>query len=235
MARTRTLTLLRDDVRRVADIRNSTTRHPDGDIDRLINQAVQELREIASVNGHGLYTTIAALTTTAGVGAVSIASLTSFLRLLALDVIVDGKARTVDEFSLRERNDSGGLGATAFAAPDAERGVPRTFRLVRDTIALLPVPDAAYALNLWYLPAHTDMASGSDTFDGQAGWEDYVVWHAAAQIGLRDKNATLVQLANAERAKIEQRIVATAPKRYNATVGRRIDTRGRRRAGRRYA
>jgi hypothetical protein len=35
-------------------------------------------------------------------------------------------------------------------------------------------------ITLWYVPAPTRLASGSDTFDGVSGWEEYAIWRAAA-------------------------------------------------------
>lgn len=228
MARVRSLTNLEDDVRRVADIRNSVTRHPQADVWRMINESCQTLREYVSDNGHEYYVLKETGTFTPGTAAVQIqpfagSGVTAFMRALAMDVIVNGRAQNMYEWSYEQRNDYGGSGAS-----NEDKGVPVYWRLQQNDVIVLPTPDAAYAWTFYYIPNHIDMSTGTDEFDGVAGWEEWIVWDCAAKVATRDKNTTLYQLATGERAKVEERIRKTAPKRARGRAGHRKDTRGRR-------
>ena len=52
---------------------------------------------------------------------------------------------------------------------------------------IIPSADAVYACVIWYLPTPADLVSGSDTFDGIAGFEEWVVNRAAMDCLTRDR------------------------------------------------
>lgn len=225
MARTRRLDDMRSDIRRAADIGNATVRHPNANLTRIINESIQRLREKVSDNGHTYYLKSVTGTVAAGASSIDLSGVADFLRAYALDIQVDGAFMPAEEFDLRERNLFGGLGAT-----DPDTGIPLFWMLRASTIELMPKADAAYPYKLWYLPTWTDLTADSDTFDGVAGWEDWVKWDGCVEIAVRDKNTLLYELASAERSSREQLITKTAPKRTRLRVGKRKDTRAARAA-----
>lgn len=225
MARTRTMTEMVSDLRIAADIVNRVTRHPTTQLERWLNESIQRLREIASDNGHEYYLK---QHDTGGItsGAKFAALPDDFLRMYGVDVIDGETSWSLEEYSLRERNNYGGT----FSGVD-ERGPPSFYRLLGKTATgtenicvFMPRPDRAYSCFFWYLPVWADI-TGVSTFDGVAGWEDWVKWDCCCKVAARDKNDTLYNMAAGERAKLEALIVKTAPRRNRTSGGRRLDTR----------
>ena len=220
--RVRDFDALVDDIQRLADIRNNDTRHPQADVVRMANESIQRMREIISENGHEYYLTSTSSTIAAGANSISLPS--GCLRVYGLDMIDQGRQVSLDEWQFAERNDYGGA-----AGPSATLGRPQAWRAQGDGLALIPPADATYTYVLWYLPALTDYAYGSGaTVDGFAGWEEWVVWDCCCKIAVRDKNDKLYALASSERAKLEQFMTKTAPRR-SRRASHRLDRRGRRR------
>ncbi len=230
MARSRSLVQLRADVRTAADIGNALTRWPNATLDRLINESIQELRELVSENGHDYYLKVSASVISAGDDRITMDS--DFLRVKGIDIDVNGESVALEEFQLSERNAYGGTLVTG-----AERGTPVAYRLVQgndipgnipDVEALLmPVSDRTYPYRVWYLPAWQDLVDDGDLFDGVADWERWVVWDVCCKIGTTDKNVTLFQMASSERDKKRAAIEKKSHRRA-AGPARRLDTRAMR-------
>lgn len=223
MARTRSLSNLLSDVRKRADIERMTDRHPDSDLTRYINESIQALREIVSRAGHEYYLT----STTGTVSSETIALPSDFVRMHALFITVSGYEYQLEPYEQRE---------DPFYRDDPitpwNPGYPASFRVYGSSIHVLPVPTTSYPYRLLYVPTWTDLSGGTDEFDGVAGWEDWVVLDVCCRCILprdEDPNGSYGMLS-AERARVEQRILDTAPKRQRVAPGRRMDVRGMRRA-----
>ena len=232
MSREVTLAQILDDAEAQADLLGTDTRHTPARKLRMANQAIQRFRELLTVHGVRLFLTPANGTLTAGVESpysfrtLSISALTLLVRPVHLDITINGIVTTLDHVPFDARNDYGGA---TFS------GVPRAWaQYNRNSIAILPAPDAAYPYTLWYIPRLADADDPSDTFDGVAGWEDYVVWDVVCRLLVRDQSGTAYQIASAERAGIWADIMKTAPRVNRGgppAIGR--DTVGQKRAGRR--
>jgi hypothetical protein len=219
VARTRTLLLLRADVRYQADLESLTDRHTDATLTRLINQSYARFRELLSEAGHSYYLTTSTGSCVAGTATIDLPN--DFVALYGVDLTVDGETRELQEHTLLERNRFGGASVT---------GVPVTFRMQGSTkITLVPTPDAAYAYSLLYLPTHTELSTDEHTVDGINGWEDWIVYDVGLKCLTRDDDDEQWQKLAALQADMEQRIRAAAPKRSRVGPHRRIDTRGMRR------
>lgn len=224
MSRTRQLSELRDDVRYLADIERATDRHPDADLTRLINQSVQAWRELVSDAGHTFFLTIDSGTTSAGSSTIALAA--GYFRVYGIDVEYQSEWRELYPYEFAERN------KYESAIAGTEQGVPVYYRprYASTVIDIMPTSDAAYNYRVHGLAVPTDLSNDADTFDGIAGWEDWVVYDVACKVATRDANVNdNYELLAAERAKIEQRIVSAAGKAQLDKPTRRIDTRGRRR------
>ncbi len=77
-------------------------------------------------------------------------------------------------------------------------------------IAIMPASDQAYAYNVWYLPVLADLAADGDTFDGVAGWEDFIVWDVVCRLIIRDQYMTAYQTATQYRQELWADILRNA-------------------------
>jgi len=225
MARTRTLTNLLADVRYQADVEGLTLRHPDANLTRAINQSIQEFREMLSENGSPYYLTSSTgpgstpVGPTSGLayGEVTITTPTDIVRIYGVDLTVGSRVVSLQPTSFNERNDCQGY-----------TSIPEKFFTYSTTkLGFLPAADAAYPIRIWYLPVGTDLSAGGDTFDGQVGWEEWVVFSAAVKLVTRDDYPERYGMLVAERDRIGAKILSAATKRVRAGPLKRQDFRGR--------
>lgn len=238
MARTRSLTNLLADLDYVADTQGLTTRHDPTNKTRALNQSIQRFREKLSTEGFSHF--LQPYSTTTAVGATSpfpfqVVDLGSgpapaLVRVFRVHVTYNNRVYDLEgvEFTEVTRYQDAYNGVRA--------GIPIAFASQTTTkVALMPPPDAAYAITYWYLPVLADLVAGSDTFDGVAGWEEWVVYDAAVHIANRDRDATQRALLAAERDNRWADIIKAAGQVNRAATQRRRDTWGERRQRERYS
>jgi len=222
-----TLAQLEDDVRFQADLIGATVRHTSAQIRRLINQSIQEFREAISNEGDTRYLVPYSSTLTAGAtspfafGSLDVSGISpSIVRTYKLDITVDSVVIPLEHRPFRESSDWGGPIVT---------GIPATWSHFQTAkIALSPAPNAAYPYTLWYLPVLADLSGDSDTFDGVAGWEGWVVWDVVCRLLIRDQQSAAFVSAKVYRDDVWSRIQRQATKVSSAggaVLGR--DTFGR--------
>jgi hypothetical protein len=220
VARTRRLDALRSDVREQADLGGLTGRHPDANLTRHINQAIAAFRLLLSREGHPFYLKEAPDSTEAGIAEYSLPD--DFIYLYGVDLEESGKKRSLEPFELIERND--------YESSSGSDGVPVGYRLHSEgKIRFLPTPVDAYSYTLLYLPTQTDLSSDSDTFDGIAGWEDWIVLDAGMRCLAKDEEGEQFAILQRMRDEKTAEILSTA-KRRGGGPACRVDTRGRKRA-----
>lgn len=230
MARNVTLAQLRADVSDQADkVIGSSARHVPTMVNRLINQSINRFRERLSSEGaqHYLVSTTGSLTAGATspwpFGELDLTAVSpSIVRVYGVDITVNGESRTLDHVPFNARCDYGGGNTT---------GVPTAWANYNTAkLAILPPPDSTYTYVVWYLPVATDLSADSDTFDGIAGWEEYIKWDVVANLATRDTDTVAKQLIENDKAQIWQDILRNATRVTSAggaVVGR--DSMGRRR------
>jgi len=200
VARNVTLSQLRTDVAAQADfVTSSTGRYTDTLLNRLINQSVQRFRERVCKEGmtHYLVSTTGTLssgsTSPYSFKELDLSAVTpSVVRVYGVDITYSNVVRTLAHRPFQERNDFGGPMTT---------GIPRAWAIYGTrTVAIMPAPDQNYAYTVWYLPVLADMSADGDTFDGVAGWEQWIVWDVVCNLIARDQYAAAyaqsVQLRN---------------------------------------
>lgn len=235
MARTRRLDELRADLRKQFDLESMTARHPDANLTRAINQSIQEFREIISDAGLPYFLTTSTNGATLSVGATSpypfgAVTVSAFsptiLRLYGFDIKVGNIWVSLDPVNFDERNDRQGDWLTGSVT-----GQPRVFFLFNAAqVAYSPAADAAYEYKMYYLPPATDLSADADTFDGIAGWEEWVVFNAGSKMLLRDSQSEQYAVFSAERQRLLEGILARANHRQRAGATKRHDVRGRARS-----
>lgn len=228
MARTRTLTLLLGDLRYVSDSQGLLGRHTDTSLTRLLNQSIQRLREKVSANGitHFLVST-STPTMTVGptapyhFGVIDFSAVSpNVVRVYGIDVTRNGSTYELDGVPFTARNDyQDGDGA--------RNGPPVAFANFQTAkVAIFPPSDSAYSYVAWYLPVLADLASGSDTFDGVAGWEEWVLWDCLPSMVTRDTHAAVIQLIESRRAELWTDIVRGSHSVNRKAAPQRRDTWG---------
>lgn len=212
MSRTVTLTVLLSDVRTKGDFAGAQVRHTDAQITRLLNQSIQLFRERISDEGSTHY--LVASNGTLGVGPTSpypfyqldlSAVSPSLVRTYGIDVTFPGgNVETLQRVPFEDRAKYG---------TTQQGGRPVAWAHFRtDQVAILPASDTAYAYTVWYLPKFTDLSAGSDTFDGVAGWEDFIVWDVVAQLIARDQFPQAFGIAESRRNTVWENIIRSATK-----------------------
>lgn len=235
MSRTRTLSQLRADVRYQSDIQGFTVRHTDANLTRLINQSIQRFRENVSCSGLTHYLTSVTGSLSSGVTSgypYKILDLTAaspaIVRIFAIDLeLTDESWITLRSVDFSER--------TRYQWADNSAGqVPEAFANINTyAVAILPAPGYAMDYRVWYLPVFTDLAADSDTFDGVAGWEDWIVWDSCQKAISRDRYPEAYTLCGQERDRCWADVLRASSK-VNAAGGTMVrrDTMGRARAAR---
>lgn len=193
MARARTLTnLLADVYGRVA--MTGTTFVTSAEATEMINQSITELYDLlVGARGPDYYESTKSFTTVAGQSEYPFASmspaLTDFYQLILAECTVGGVTSPMREFN---RLEHGGL--------------------------LWNSVQGGQVVKLYYVPACPRLVSGSDTFDGINGWEEYVVVDVAAKmLEKSDEDAGPLYKRKAELAR---RIELLAPDRDNSAPER---------------
>ena len=237
MARNVTLTQLRSDITDQADIAGAvgaSSRYTTGQLNRWINQAIQRFREKLSNEGVQHYLTHATGSLTAGVtspfqfGTLDLSAASpAIVRVYGLDVTINSETRTLLHVPFTARSDFGGPTNT---------GEPLAWANYQTAkLAIFPAPDSTYTYVCWYLPVLADLSSDNDTFDGVAGWEEFIVWEVVCRIITKDQYPQAYQMAVSERDRAWDDILRNATRVTSAggaVVGR--DTLGQiRRWGRR--
>jgi hypothetical protein len=77
-----------------------------------------------------------------------------------------------------------------------------------DALKLIPTPSGQFNCTLWYYPVLAPLVSGSDTFDGINGFEEYAVLDAAIKLLTKQERFDHAQLLMSERQAQEMRIEA---------------------------
>ncbi len=232
MARTRSLANLRADIRWQADCQGLTVRHVDADLTRAINQSIQRFRELVSSSQSAHYLVSAAKTTTAGATApypfqvLDLSSETpAVARVYSVDVTIQGDVvpLTPEQFSARADYQSRSGPPVAFASITSYK------------LALLPAPDAAYPLTIWYLPVATELLADGDLFDGIAGYEEWVTWDVVVKLIQRDQYPQMYQTCTNERETLKREMLHALGGVNVRSVGTRRDTLGERQNNRQRA
>jgi hypothetical protein len=218
-----TLAQLRLDIQNQSDIAGLTQRHGATLLNRLINQSVQRFRE--KLSGEGSRHFLSYATGTISAGATSgfpfkelnvhpVAS--GLVRAYGLDIKTQGGSwKRLEHTTFEDRANYGGPISTDEPSVWAEYQTTK--------LAILPCPDRDYDYLLWYLPARADMTADSDTFDGVAGWEDFIKWDVSTALVVRDQYPNAYQMFIAERQAAWSDILRTATRvtgAGGATIGR---------------
>lgn len=206
MPRTATLTDLTAQALQRADIPATTQRYETGEVAGYVNQSMAELYGILVQCDEDFYTVSTALTTTGGKATYALPD--DCYKFRGLDVpVTGGFKRTAERLEWAERNDFTG------PLPMYVAGFPMKYHVTAYDITLYPTPSGGVACTLWYVPNPPILdAGGTITFDGQSGWEEYIVLDVAAKMLFKDALTEQQQVLLGQKEALKATILATRQK-----------------------
>lgn len=219
MARTRTLSNLRSDVRQRADMEN-TTFVTDAEVTEYINQSIADLRDllIEHQGPEHFMSSSTAITTASGTASYALPA--DFYEMVAVRVDVGGPSKLVAlPYSIDEHDVDTSAGDWGWHRTSEGR---IRYRIVGDNIYFYPIPNGAYPVKIWYLPAATRLVQPADEFDGYNGFEEWVILDAAIKCLIKEESDISALLALRERQ--EQRIARAAGRRDQGGPSKIRDT-----------
>lgn len=184
MARERTLAQLREEVRQRVDAENATTWLPNAELTRYINQSIARLHRLIAREHEELLAARQTVTTVAGVEIYTLSP--GFHKIVGSPEVDLGGPGPVPmrRWTWAERTSYLYTGGWTSDQPIAYRIQGA------DRLSFLPVPDQAHTITVHYIPPPTDLAADSDTYDGRAGWEEWVVVDAAIKVATKEESDT---------------------------------------------
>lgn len=189
MSRTVTLLELRTQVRQRSDQVGSTF-ISDSELTGYINASIAELYDLLVLNfGEDYYTnpTPVALAVVAGTDSYSLES--STYKIAGVDVLVGGLWVSLKRYTMGARNRS----QEASSLKDA------CYRLIGTKLRFTPIPTVSHSVRVWEVPAPTKLVDDDDTFDGIAGWEEYVILDSAIKcLAKEESDVSVLMKAKAD-------------------------------------
>lgn len=193
MSRTVTLLELRTQVRQRCDMVGSNF-VSDDELTGYINASISELYDLLLLNfGEDYYTnpTPLSLAIVAGTDSYSLES--STYKIAGIDIQVGGLWVSLKRYTMGARN----------RAQEASTLKDARYRLIGTKLRFTPSPTAAHTCRVWEVPAPTKLVDDDDTFDGIAGWEEYVIVDSAIKCLAKEESDVRV-LAAAKAAQVER-------------------------------
>lgn len=199
-----TLLAMRTQIRQRADIVNSLF-IVDAELTSYVNASAQALYDlIIQKFGDEYYFTTYAFTTIGGQETYSLPA--DFYKLLGVDLALNGNNFvTVRPYMLSERNV---YRATNYQGTSADE---MRYRLLGQTLSLLPAPNVGYAGQLLYIPQMTPLVLDTDTLPVIAGWEEFVITDCV--IKCNQKEETDSSVAERQKAQLIERLENAAENR----------------------
>ena len=183
-----TLTTLIQNARRKADMIGSTF-VSDAEVTDYINKSIGELYDIlVGAYGEDYFVSSATFTSTGATSYViasSPVSISNFYKLKGIDINDGGQWMSLRSFMFNERNRR---------QPTASGSVYDNYRyrIAGDSIHFEQnnPPPTGTQFKVWYIPLPTALSSGSDTFNGQNSWDEYVALDVGIKCLIKEESDT---------------------------------------------
>lgn len=253
-AKTISVATLVADLAYQADIEGQTGasgRHPQSQLERLINESWQELKETLSDKGYPFFLKAESGTMTAGefnpdsnqstidaaFGTVDMPD--DAMRIYGIDVIYQGRRIPLESMDFSQRNDTQDInGSLSTAIPHGyfiynigDTDPADETSITTGKIAIFPAPSSAYSYTIYYLPYHTGLTDDTDVYHIPLGFDMWVKWDCICKIWKRDNDSRIAD-AREERDRQMDRVLRMAKHLQRSGPIKMTDTRGRRRYNR---
>jgi len=204
---------LRDRIRRLADVR-STVRWTDAIINDLINEAVPELQDLILSENDTYLLTFEQKNIVAGTASVALP--TDFYKLRGVDILdSSGEWRTLQRFNFQARwsTDSQITARTDLM-----------YSVQGDTLVFHAEPgwSQTNGVMIWYWYILADLINDITEFNGQNGWDKWIVYKVAIEIMVADEQdiTSMAALLGAQEQRIRK--AASVRDRANPPVVRDV-------------
>lgn len=164
----------------------------DPELISYINQSYFELYDLLVTVYEDYYMTTPYEITTDGSAQYNLPS--NFYKLLGVDLAINASAGsylTLKKFSFINRNQ--------YLYPQLNiptmNGYNLQYRLMGNTIMLIPTPSGGQVLRLWIIPTLTTLGALSDTANGISGWTEYIICDAAIKCAQKEESDVSVLMA----------------------------------------
>lgn len=208
--KTMTLANLRTEVRRRADMEN-TTFVTDAEVNSYINQSADELWDLLTSADENYGLTSATIAISSG-NTLNLPN--DFYKLKGVDDITDSaNPISLRRFNFTERNDFTNLRPTGGSVVQSYARV--MYIISGNQLLFEPPENAIGTYKIWYIPVQPSLTGDSDTLDGISGWTEYVIVDAAIKCRIKEESS----IGDLERAKddLRRRILNSANSRDHST------------------
>ena len=195
-----------DDVRKRADIENATDRFPDAELTEYINQSIARLYVMLERADYTYYRSTTTFSTVSGTATYSLQAgpAAEIWTLKSVHVYLNASGSQRIKATRFNPNEHAWLDMAGVWAP----GYPVYYKFHGVQFTLSPIPNGVFTVLVEYTPAPARLSSGSETFDGVAGFEEWVILDAA--IKCKQKDSLDPGLLMAEKAEVEGWILSAA-------------------------
>jgi hypothetical protein len=143
----------------------------------MINQSIAELYNMIQDADPDYYLSSATETVVAGTDTYPLASFSTdasdLLKLRGVDYVESATVSVpLGKYNFAERHRRYDFATASNFPTDATAS---KYRLLGSNIVISPVPVWGGTIKIWYIPAAATLDEDTDTFDGIAGWEEWVV------------------------------------------------------------
>jgi hypothetical protein len=180
MARTVTMTELENGIRRASDtvgLTDASGRYAPDTLMEYASQGWSQLYNHIIKHGQEDYMSREVYTTAAGTADYALPS--GFYLDKGCDTVISGQTVVFDRWLWEERHKYDNV---ATWAP----GYPCAYAIIGSNISFRPSPNGVHTVNLWYYPAPAKLTTASGPIDCKAGFEEYIIHYAAAQVKIQD-------------------------------------------------
>lgn len=209
-----TLTQFIERCRERADMENSRF-ISDAELTRYINASIQELYDLLIASrGENYYISSTTISTSDGVDTYALP--TGMLKVMGVDLVRSStESYTLRSFRWQERN----INRSPFYFSG---NTNLRYQIRGDSLVFSPQPQGGQVIKLWFIPVATLLSSGSDSFNGINGWEEYVVIDCA--IKMKSKEESPVDELLLAKQDMKARILQASAGRDSTEPARVVDT-----------
>lgn len=183
----------------------------DAEIDDYLNTGLGELHDMLVLAFEDYYVSSVSFNTVSGQSNYPFSGmgLTNFYKCLGLDVADSGEILRVRKFSFQERN--------RFSSNLLTRGRGEfsdfVYQVRGDSVEIMPTPESATSLTLWYIPSFSKLSADSDTVSSSimSNWEEYAI--LTAVVKMKEKEELSSTVVERELSALRERIESAAESR----------------------
>lgn len=198
------------------------------EVNTYLNQSICEWYEVQIGYGEELYLASSPIILTAPITGTNDTYLlpSDFFRVRGVDAVIQGGTFDLVPFNFLDRNlykqfptwTLGALAAYRVRGASTAQGPTNGQKYM----TFIPAPGGATSANLWYYPNPPQLNGDTDSVDGSAGWEEFIILHTAAKMLTKQgrDNGAVLALAGAEMQRIQssaQKVDAAHPEVMSVT------------------